>query len=221
MQTLLGAAVVVLTEALGAAGQIRRGPLRLAWSVLAVCRVIAWVRKSATAGWPSSLGLDPCVLLCAAACMAIAVITGVIAWFSPPNSVDAMAYHLPRVVYWAQQASVRFFPTPHLNQIMLQPFAEYVQLHLYVLSNGDRFANLVRWFAALLSVVAVSYAGHQLGMRSRGRAIAAVLPRMDPLRLGLRRSCVRSTPAQRPFPLRRDATRLTLKVAIFTRFSRG
>lgn len=170
-----GVALAAITEGLGAIDAIRRGPLILCWCAI-LSSALAWAirRRLRLRFKPAPLGADPVVLLCLAAIVAILALTAVTAAFSPPNSADAMAYHMPRVVYWAEEQSVRFFPTPYFNQIMLQPFAEYTMLQTYVLSGGDGLINFVQWFASLASIAAVSSVAREFGAGKRGQAIAAL-----------------------------------------------
>ena len=107
---LFGVALVVITESLGALDAVRRGPLILCWSTVVLIALVLAIRQRFRFA-PTTLNADPVVLICSAGIVAILTLTAVTAAFSPPNSADAMAYHMPRVVYWAEQSSVRFFPT--------------------------------------------------------------------------------------------------------------
>jgi hypothetical protein len=171
-----GAVIALLTEALSPFHWLRRTPLAIAWMTIAVaaCGLIYMRRAMLHKIRLPELTLRPLETAIALAIAAIAAIAGLTAILSPPNSADAMAYHLPRVVYWAQSGSVAFFPTPYLNQVMLQPLAEYIMLHTYVLSGGDHFVNLVAWAAFLGCIVGVSAVAAAFGLGPRGQAFAAL-----------------------------------------------
>lgn len=175
---VLGAALYISTEAFGALHQIRRNPLLVWWAIsfgtLLIMESIRVARALPASFQTRRFTTDPVVILCAVGVIAILILTGVTAALSPPNSADAMAYHMPRVVYWAEQSGVGYFPTPYFNQIMLQPFAEYLMLHTYVLSGGDHFINFVQWFASVACIVGVSAIAGMFGAGSRGQAVAAL-----------------------------------------------
>ncbi len=170
-----GLTVVLTTELFSAFGLLRRGPMVGVWAVALLAALARGWRARRPAPWRGMRpAADLMVLLAVAGCLAIVIATGVTAAFSPPNSADAMAYHMPRVMYWAEQGSLRFFRTPYLTQIMLQPMAEYWMLDGYLLSGGDWFVNFGQWFAALACMIGVSAVAGLLGATARGQAIAAV-----------------------------------------------
>ena len=81
----------------------------------------------------------------------------------PPNTLDAMAYHLPKVMHWVQNNNLDFYPTHYLNQLILAPFSEFVILHLQLLFNGDHFFNLVQWYSMIISCLTTSLIAKELG----------------------------------------------------------
>ena len=97
------------------------------------------------------------------------------ALYGPPNTVDAMTYHMPRVVYWHVNQTVDFYPASYYQQLSLQPFMEHAMLQLYTLGGGDRYVLLPQWFAWLITIVAASLTAQRLGAGTRGQALAAGL----------------------------------------------
>lgn len=100
---------------------------------------------------------------------------GVAALVSPPNTTDAMVYHMPRIVHWLHNRSVSFYATQELRQLKMPPWAEYSMLQFHGLSGGDRFDNLVQWFSLAGSIAGVSLIAGLLGAGVRGQVFAAFL----------------------------------------------
>src|SRR5205814_6307361 len=107
---VLGVCVAVLTEALGALHWLRRTPLAIAWLLILIAAIWLIATRHHTIR-PNFHSLRPFDWLIAAGVAAVSIITLIIALVGAPNSADAMSYHMPRVLYWAQSASVSFFPT--------------------------------------------------------------------------------------------------------------
>jgi hypothetical protein len=168
---LFGGITVAITELLSPFHLLHRVPLAVAWTAAGVVAAVwLWRRRP---GLPR-LTIRPLEAVIAAVIAGIAAMAGLTAALSPPNTFDAMAYHMPRVVYWAQAGSVAFFPTTYFNQITMQPLAEYIMLHTYVLSGGDHFINLIAFCAFLGAIGGASALAGALGLSTRGQAFAAL-----------------------------------------------
>lgn len=142
---VVGVLTVALTEGLSLVHGLHRAAVLCAWALVAVMFV---ARRASRWRWARP-AVDACVAL-------ILGVTALTALLSPPNGWDAVSYHMSRVVYWMQNASVAHFPTHNLRQVVFSPFAEFCLLHLQLIWGGDRLANLVQWgaFAGCLCAVA-------------------------------------------------------------------
>jgi hypothetical protein len=93
----------------------------------------------------------------------------------PANAQDVMTYHLPRVLHWAQGASLEPFPTHDSRQLYHPPFAELVDLHFLLLSGGDRWVGPLRvLFLAGAGVAAAQVAARLAPERPRFATVGAV-----------------------------------------------
>ncbi len=181
---LWGVVVVVMTEALSLLGAINVFGLSLGWgiSLLAGSGWLLWRclknRKISIPHWPQLEHWTDRTLLFGI--VLIVVLTALVSWFAPPQTWDAMIYHMSRVAHWAQEEAVTPFATGIEVQNSRPPWAEFVILHFYVLSGGDRLANAIEWFAMISSLVGVALIAKELGANKRGQlfavTFAATLP---------------------------------------------
>ena len=130
------------------------------------------------------------------------------------------------MLYWAQSGSVGVFPTPYVNQIDFPPLAEYLMLHTYLLSGGDRFVNLVSWAAFVLSILGVTAIAAALRADSRRQAFAALFCATLPSAILQASSAKNESLAAfwlvcvLYFALRRDAPMIGLSIGLAV-FSKG
>jgi len=180
--TLWAALAFMITETLSLFHAVTRTGLVAAWLVVVVGAGLYITRFRGSnlrlparwvAGAHSSLDdLDAAFLT---SMVFIVSIVGLVAFVAPPNTIDSLEYQMPRIVHWLQNASIRFYPTNDLRQLVFPPWAQYAMLQLHGISGGDRLDDLVQWFSFAGSSICVSLVARVLGASSRGQWLAAVL----------------------------------------------
>ena len=183
---LWGVLVVVFTEGLGAARALTAPGLAAVWLAAAAAGGLyalrVWrvrhpgrpLREILGSVLPPGLPEDSEVRIYTAGTILVIATVGLIAVTAPPNTWDAMEYHMPRVLHWIGNRSVDFYPTNEIKALYMPPWAEYAILHFHALSGGDRFDNLVQWFSLAGSLAAVTLLAQLLGAGARGQALAGL-----------------------------------------------
>ena len=92
-----------------------------------------------------------------------------------------MTYHLPRVMHWAENHSVAFFPTQVTRQNGYPPFAEWTLLHMFLLTRSDRIFNLLQLLSLAGSCVAVHEIAGLFSERRLVKRMAVVLAASTPM----------------------------------------
>ncbi|MET7875351.1 hypothetical protein ABZS52_00295 [Micromonospora profundi] len=104
-----------------------------------------------------------------------------VALLAEPNNFDSQTYHLPKVEHWVAQGDLDFWPTAIHRQVTIPPGAEYLLLHLRLLTGGDALHNLVQWAAGIICLLAVARITAQLGGSRRAQLITAFVLASTPM----------------------------------------
>ena len=183
-KAFLGAAVcfglllTTATELLNLFSAISYFSLAMFWGVVALIALIYLIPKRGCLNIRNPGFENSGIIACIAP---VLLTTLLIALIAPPNNWDSMTYHMARVVHWMQNGSVAHYPTHITRQLYSAPWAEYAIMHLQILGGGDRFANLVQWFAMCGSIMGVSLIAKELGASNRIQALAAVITATIPM----------------------------------------
>jgi hypothetical protein len=182
-----GVWVVTGTEVLSLWHRLSPLPALLWWMVptLALAAVVLrcgrhWrpdVRRGRTAAADRD-GLGLCLV---GAVVLVLLVTGAVAVVTPPNNFDSNVYHLPRQIYWIQQASVEHYAASRPKQLMMPPMAEFIGTHFLLLAGDDRWANLIQWFSLGMTALAASLIARELGAAMSGQGLAALLVVTNPM----------------------------------------
>ncbi len=93
---------------------------------------------------------------------------------------DSMTYHMPRVMHWIQNKSVDFYATSEIRQITSPPLAEYMIMHVMLLSGSDKFVCMVHGMSYVLSAGLIYFISIKMKAEKRYAYLAVFLFLMMP-----------------------------------------
>ena len=155
---LWSACLFVMTEALSAFNLITAPNLLAGWGIVVALEAFVCVkRREAIHERLTAIrknfrdllrGDDVVTRIFAWFVVGVMILRTVLAVSVVSYNYDAMSYHLARVMYWVQHCNVAYFDTSVVRQLISPVFAEYINLHVILLTGGDIFVNMAQNFAA-------------------------------------------------------------------------
>lgn len=102
-----------------------------------------------------------------------------------PYNWDSMTYHLTRITHWVQNGSIAHYVCHDISQISGPPLAEFVNLHVYVLSGcNDYFVDFLQTFSYLIIVFLVYKISERIGCNRFFSSLAALVFATSPIVFG-------------------------------------
>lgn len=170
---IFSVAVVIITELLSYSNKLDFLSLLTSWLVYGIINLLyLYTKKDRLGPFIESLidvkktfaRLNKIQLALAGCILCILLLIFIQGVVYPPNNFDSMTYHLSRILSWISQRSVHYYPTDITRQLYQPPFAEYLIMHVNLLTGTDYFANSVQFFYLLFTVITIILFIEKLGL---------------------------------------------------------
>ena len=175
-----------ITEFLGFFRALEFWPVLIAWMIPSLLALISAVRAGRGI---RTTRMQPLAWREILACALIAIILLVVlvtALIAPPNNIDSLNYHLPRIIAWAQDRSLEDFPANYCPVLVMPGFMEYLGLISMILAHGSDWAvNLFGTLSLLLLGLAGSSIAKRLGGNRESQLVAMLLIISIPMAFGM------------------------------------
>lgn len=104
------------------------------------------------------------------------VVMLVLAYYTAPYNLDSLVCYLPKIMHWAQNRSIGHYAAVGAEQISTPDFAQYIRLHVFVLSGyKDQLFTLVQCVSYLVDALLVYLIAQRVGCRKEWSYVAACI----------------------------------------------
>lgn len=175
----------LVTEGLSLFKALTRGNIIIAWLIffVAVGVLLTIKRKKITSSLREikNVKLNKIIIFELSIIALMVIVLGFLAWNIVPYNPDSMTYHCSRVMNWAQNQSVDYYPTNIPRQLYSPPFMEYNLLHMFLIMQSDVAFNMVQWYGYVAVAVMMYVVCRKLDMKKEVSLVASMLAMSMPI----------------------------------------